>query len=83
MKHPTGDDFDVQVEAGEIEVLFRPTRSYYTFAIRSDPWEIEQYGPLSSPFVRYANANNDTDDYSPREVAGMAHAVALKALAGR
>jgi hypothetical protein len=83
MKHPSEDDFAVQVEAGEIEVLFRPTRSYYTFGIRSDPGEIEQYGPLSSPFVRHANPNNDTNDYSPREVAGLARSVALRALAGR
>ena len=83
MRHPSEDDFDVQVEAGEIEVLFRPTRSYYTFAIRSNHGEVEQYGPLSSPFVRHANANNDTEDYSPRELAGMARSLALKALAGR
>ena len=83
MKHPRQDEFEVQVAAGEVEVVFRPTKSHYTFAMRSDPEEIDLYGPLSHPFVRHANPNSDTGDYSPREVAGMAHSVALKALAGR
>jgi hypothetical protein len=80
MKHPHNDDFEVQVEEGEVEVFFKPTESYYTFAIRIDPVGIEEFGPLSPPSVRHANQAGDTDDYSSSEVAIMAASVAMKAI---
>jgi hypothetical protein len=83
MKHPNEDDFDVQVEVGAVEVTFKPTKSYYYFTMRTDPDEIEEFGPLSSPSVRHANPAGDTGDYSPREVAKMASSLAVKAIADR
>jgi hypothetical protein len=78
MKHPNEDDFEVHVEEGAVEVTFEPTKSYYYFAMRSDPDEIEEFGPLSPPSVRHANPQGDTGDYSPREVATMASSLAMK-----
>jgi hypothetical protein len=83
MKHPNEDDFEVHVEEGAIAVTFEPTKSYYYFAMRSDPDEIEEFGPLSPPSVRHANPQGDTGDYSPREVAKMASSLAMKAIAAR
>jgi hypothetical protein len=82
MKRPTKDDFAVDVleGGGGVTVLFKPTRSYYTFSRLADPKDIQQFGPISpAPNVRHASRSGDTGDYRSDEVQAMAHSLASDA----
>jgi hypothetical protein len=76
-------DFDVQVREGHVEVIFRPTQSYYSFGILVDPRDIARFGHLSqSHNVRHAKTG-DTGVYSASEVQGMAFRLASAAISER
>src|SRR5262249_51650653 len=80
MKHPTPSDFIINIEEKHMSVIFKPSNSDYNFGRLADPKDIARYGPLSqSPNVRHGNIG-DTGDYSPEEVAQMAHSLAVKAI---
>jgi hypothetical protein len=78
-KYPIEDDFEVlRVDRATVEVLFRPTQSYYTFSRVED-------GDLSPapPTARHAGPTNDTGDYWSYEVADKARDFAFKAVGSR
>ena len=80
MKHPTPSDFIVNVEEGNVSVIFKPSDSYYGFGRLADPADIARHGPLPrSPNARHAKTG-DTGDYPSEEVAQMAHSLAVKAI---
>jgi hypothetical protein len=82
MKQPTKDDFAVVgVSESSITVLFKPTRSYYTFHRLADPDDIKRFGHLSPgpDGVRHAGPSGDTSDYTPDQVQAMAHSLAAEA----
>jgi hypothetical protein len=82
MKHPIKDDFAVEVleAGGGVEVLFKPTRSYYTYSRLADPNDIKRFGPLSQgPNVRHAGPTGDTGDYRSDQVEQMAYSLASDA----
>ena len=80
MKQPTPSDFIVNVQESSVSVTFKPSNSDYNFGRLADPKDIARYGPLSqSPNVRHGNTG-DNGDYSPEEVAQMAHSLAVKAI---
>jgi hypothetical protein len=81
MKHPTKDDFTVEVLASGITVFFKPTRTYYTFYRLADPKDIKRFGPVSPKpdNIRHAGPSGDTGDYWPDQVQGMAHGLATAA----
>src|SRR5215468_10167808 len=59
MKHPTPSDFIVNVEEGNVSVIFKPSDSYYSFGRLADPEDIARHGPLSrSPNVRHAKTGD-------------------------
>jgi hypothetical protein len=74
IRHPIESNFYVDVSEADVEVIFAPTRSRYTYSrlVEAD------LGLLSpSPLVRHAGRNGDTGDYEPQEVQAMAYRVAL------
>jgi hypothetical protein len=80
MKQPTPSDFIVKVKESSVSVLFKPSNSDYSFDRLADSEDIARYGPLSqSPNVGHGDTG-DTGDYSPEEVAQMAHSLAVKAI---
>jgi hypothetical protein len=80
MKQPTASDFIVKVKESSVSVIFKPTNSDYSFDRLADPKDIARYGPLSrSPNVGYGDTG-DTGDYPPKEVAQMAHSLAVKVI---
>jgi hypothetical protein len=80
MKQPTPSDFTVNVAESSVSVIFKPSNSEYHFGRLTDPEDIARFGPLSQPpSVRYGSPG-DTGDYPPKEVAQMAHSLAVKAI---
>jgi hypothetical protein len=76
-------DFDVQVREGHVEVIFRPTHSYFTYGILVDRNDIDRFGPLSlRPDVRHAKTG-DTGDYVSSDIEAMAFRLASAAISGR
>ena len=74
IRHPIEANFYVDVSEADVEVIFAPTRSRYTYSrlVEAD------LGLLSpNPLVRHAGRNGDTGDYEPEEVQAMAYRVAL------
>jgi hypothetical protein len=74
IRHPIESNFYVDVSEADVEVIFAPTRSRYTYSrlVEAD------LGLLSpNPLVRHGGRNGDTGDYEPEEVQAMAYRVAL------
>jgi hypothetical protein len=81
MKRPTKVNFIVKVleGGGSVEVLFKPTQSYYTFYRLADPNDIKRFGPVSPEpdGVRHAGRSGDTGDYRSDQVLAMAYSLAV------
>ncbi len=75
MKQPQKSDYEARDEGSSVVVLFKPTKSYFTFS-RLDPSEWAKHGPVSaSPHVRHVQTG-DTGQYIENEVMTLALAVA-------
>jgi hypothetical protein len=74
IRHPIEANFYVDVSEADVEVIFAPTRSRYTYSRLVDA----DLGLLSpNPLVRHGGRNGGTGDYEPEEVQAMAYRVAL------
>jgi hypothetical protein len=73
VKHPIESNFYVNISEAEVEVIFVPTRSRYTFSrlLEAD------LGLLSPNPPVHGGRSADTGGYAPEEVEAMAHRVAL------
>jgi hypothetical protein len=74
VKKPNEKDFDVEINEGYVEVIFRPTKSHYSFAVLAD-----RRGLSQSPDVRHAKTG-DTGEYMESEVRDMAFRLASRAI---
>jgi hypothetical protein len=81
IRRPTKGNFIVKVleGGGGVEVLFKPTQSYYTFARLADPNDIKRFGPVSPEpdDVRHAGPTGDTGEYRSDRVLAMAYSLAV------
>jgi hypothetical protein len=73
-RYPIESNFYASVLDAEIEVMFAPTRSIYTFSRSA---EDDGDAVSSNPSVHHAEKKGDTGEYAPAEVQIMAHRVAL------
>jgi hypothetical protein len=80
MKRPAESDFEINVTAGGVEVIFRPTKSHYSYNRLVDPKDIARFGPISPARVRHAGPTGDTGDYSSHDVEAMALRLASDAV---
>jgi hypothetical protein len=78
IKHPTESDFEVEVSEAAIEVIFKPTRSHFTYTRFIEHKDIVEFGPLS-PDPRVRHDGRYTGTYRPPEVQAMAFRVASEA----
>ena len=60
MKRPTESDFEINVTGGGVEVIFKPTKSHYSYNRLVDEKDIARFGPISPARVRHAGATGDT-----------------------
>src|SRR5215469_17694483 len=72
MKRPTESDFEINITGGGVEVIFKPTKSHYSYNRLVDEKDIARFGPISPARVRHAGATEDTGDYSSHDVEAMA-----------
>ena len=80
MKRPTESDFEINVTGGGVEVIFKPTKSHYSYNRLVDEKDIARFGPISPARVRHAGATGDTGDYSSHDVEAMALRLAADAV---
>ncbi len=80
MKRPIESDFEINVTGGGVEVIFKPTKSHYSYNRLVDPKDIARFGPISPARVRHAGATGDTGDYSSHDVEAMALRLAADAV---
>ena len=80
MKRPTESDFEINVTGGGVEVIFKPTKSHYSYNRLVDQKDIARFGPISPARVRHAGATGDTGDYSSHDVEAMALRLAADAV---
>jgi hypothetical protein len=81
-KHPSEADFEVKISEATVEVLFKPTRSHYTFGRFVERKDILEFGPLSpDPRIRHAGPHGSTGAYLASEILAMAFRLALFRLA--
>jgi hypothetical protein len=80
MKRPTESDFEINVTGGGVEVIFKPTKSHYSYNRLVDPKDIARFGPISPARVHHAGATGDTGDYSSHDVEAMALRLAADAV---
>jgi len=66
MKRPTESDFEINVTGAGVEVIFKPTKSHYSYNRLVDQKDIARFGPISPARVRHAGATGDIGDYSSR-----------------
>lgn len=79
-KRPEATDFEVKVFDAGVDVVFKPTSSFYWFSRFADLGEILKYGHLSqNANVRHAGRTGDTDGYDPSDVLAEARRVGLRA----
>ena len=73
VRHPIESNFYVNISEAEVEVIFAPTRTRYTFGrlLEAD------LGLLSPNPPVHGGRSADTGGYAPEEVEAMAHRVAL------
>jgi hypothetical protein len=77
IKHPTESDFEVTTSEDAIEVIFKPTRSHYTYTRFVEHKDIVEFGHLSpDPHVRHARRGGNTGAYKSPEVQAMAFRLA-------
>jgi len=69
VKHPIESNFYVNISEAEVEVIFAPTRTRYTFSrlLEAD------LGLLSPNPPVHGGRSADTGGYAPEEVEAMAH----------
>ena len=80
MKQPAETDFDAEVLAAGANVLFKPTRSHYTFFRLAENNRLARSAPLSRDArVRHAGPTGNTGEYDPTEVMEMAYQQACQA----
>jgi len=79
MKRPTESDFEIYITGGRVEVIFKPTKSHYSYNRLVDEKDIARFGPISPARVRHAGATGDTGDYSSHDVEAMALRLAADA----
>jgi hypothetical protein len=72
MKRPIERDFEINVTGAGVEVIFKPTKSHYSYNRLVDQKDIARFGPISPARVRHAGATGDTGDYSSHDVEAMA-----------
>jgi hypothetical protein len=80
MKRPTEGDFEINVTGGGVEVIFKPTKSHYSYNRLVDQKDITRFGPISPARVRHAGVTGDTGDYSSHDVEAMALRLAADAV---
>jgi len=80
MKRPTESDFEINVTGAGVEVIFKPTKSHYSYNRLVDQKDIARFGPISPARVRHAGATGDTGDYSSHDVEAMALRLAADAV---
>src|SRR5215470_6220939 len=80
MKRPTESDFEINVTGGGVEVIFKPTKSHYSYNRLVDEKDIARFGPISPARVRHAGATGDTGDYSSHDVEAIALRLAADAV---
>jgi hypothetical protein len=80
MKRPAKSDFEINVTGGGVEVIFKPTKSHYSYNRLVDQKDIARFGPISPARVRHAGATGDTGDYSSHDVEAMALRLAADAV---
>jgi len=78
MTSATEADFEADVFESGVNVIFKPTRSYYTFIRLSENKHVARFAPLSRD-ASVRHAEGDTGDYDPVQVLEIAYQVALKA----
>ena len=83
MNRPTRSDFEINVTGGDIEAIFKPTKSHYSFNRLVDEKDIARFGPISPARVRHAGPTGDTADYSSGDVEAMALRLAADAVRRR
>jgi hypothetical protein len=79
LKRPTESDFEINVTGGGVEVIFKPTKSHYSYNRLVDQKDIARFGPISAARVRHAGATGDTGDYSSHDVEALALRLAADA----
>jgi hypothetical protein len=80
MKRPTETEFEINVAGGRVEVIFKPTKSHYSYNRLVDQKDIARFGPISPASVRHAGSTGDTGDYSSQDVEAMALRLAADAV---
>ncbi|MFY9837561.1 MAG: hypothetical protein WAK55_14060 [Xanthobacteraceae bacterium] len=83
MKRPNSSDFEINVTSAGVEVIFKPTKSRYSFNRLIDEKDISRFGPISPARVRHAGPTGDSGDYSSGDVEAMALRLASEAVSRR
>lgn len=83
MKRPNSSDFEINVTGAGVEVIFKPTKSHYSFNRLVDEKDVARFGPISPARVRHAGPTGDTADYSSGDVEAMALRLASEAVRRR
>jgi hypothetical protein len=80
MKRPREDDFEINVTGAGVEVIFRPTKSHYSYNRLVDEKDIARFGLISPARVQHAGPTGDTAEYDWADVEAMALRLASAAV---